>query len=113
MVEAITEAPVYDVLVLGGGFGGLHMVHELRERGFSVIGLEAGDNVGGAWYWNRYPGARCDVESLAYCYSFSPIIDKEWKGTVRAGKLGDLAPTILTIMGLPIPPEMTGEVLIK
>jgi len=83
MVEAITEAPVYDVLVLGGGFGGLHMVHELRERGFSVIGLEAGDNVGGAWYWNRYPGARCDVESLAYCYSFSPIIDKEWKWTER------------------------------
>jgi len=83
MVEASTDTPVYDVLVLGGGFGGLHMVYELRDRGFSVIGLEAGDNVGGAWYWNRYPGARCDVESLAYCYSFSPIIDKEWKWTER------------------------------
>ena len=74
---------VHDVLVLGGGFGGMHMLWELRERGFAVIGLEAGENVGGAWYWNRYPGARCDVESLVYCYSFSPVIDAEWRWSER------------------------------
>jgi len=74
---------VYDVLILGAGFGGMHMLYEMRNRGFSVIGLEAGADTGGAWYWNRYPGARCDVESLAYCYSFSPIIDKEWRWTER------------------------------
>lgn len=79
------EAPnhIYDVLILGAGFGGMHMLYEMRNRGFSVIGLEAGADTGGAWYWNRYPGARCDVESMAYCYSFSPIIDKEWRWTER------------------------------
>ena len=57
-------SPKFDVLVLGAGFGGLHMVHELRSKGLTVLGLEAGSDAGGAWYWNRYPGARCDVESL-------------------------------------------------
>jgi len=83
MVEATAAEDVYDALVLGGGFGGMHMLYELREKGFKAIVLEAGENTGGAWYWNRYPGARCDVESLAYCYSFSPIIDREWRWTER------------------------------
>lgn len=74
---------VLDALVLGGGFGGMHMLHELRQMGLKVLALEAGTTVGGAWYWNRYPGARCDVESLVYCYSFSPIIDAEWKWSER------------------------------
>ena len=72
-----------DAVVLGGGFGGMHMLYRLRELGFKVIGLEAGSDVGGAWYWNRYPGARCDVESLVYSYSFSPEIDAEWKWSER------------------------------
>lgn len=79
----MTDETVLDALVLGGGFGGMHMLYELREKGLNVLALEAGSDVGGAWYWNRYPGARCDVESLVYCYSFSPLIDAEWKWTER------------------------------
>ena len=78
-----SEPIVLDALVLGGGFGGIHMLHQLREMGLTVVALEAGTGVGGAWYWNRYPGARCDIESLVYCYSFSPIIDDEWSWTER------------------------------
>ena len=78
-----SEPIVLDALVLGGGFGGIHMLHQLREMGLTVLALEAGAGVGGAWYWNRYPGARCDIESLVYCYSFSPIIDDEWSWTKR------------------------------
>lgn len=83
MGEMDAANQVYDALILGAGFGGMYMLYELRSRGFSVVGLEAGADTGGAWYWNRYPGARCDVESLAYCYSFSPIIDEEWRWTER------------------------------
>jgi len=74
-----SSSTTLDALVLGGGFGGMHMLYTLREKGLKVLALEAGADVGGAWYWNRYPGARCDVESLVYCYSFSPIIDAEWR----------------------------------
>ncbi|MES2493581.1 MAG: NAD(P)/FAD-dependent oxidoreductase [Pseudomonadota bacterium] len=72
-----------DAVVLGAGFGGLHMLYRLRQMGLNAIGLEAGSDVGGAWYWNRYPGARCDVESLVYSYSFSPEIDAEWRWSER------------------------------
>lgn len=74
---------ILDVLVLGAGFGGLHALHRLREENLKAISLEAAPDVGGAWYWNRYPGARCDVESLVYCYTFSPILDAEWKWSER------------------------------
>lgn len=77
------DAQVLDALVLGGGFGGMHMLYKLREMGLRVLAVEAGGSVGGAWYWNRYPGARCDAESLVYCYSFSPIIDREWRWSER------------------------------
>ncbi len=74
---------VHDVLIMGAGFGGLHALHRLRGDGFDVLAFEAGADTGGAWYWNNYPGARCDVESLVYCYSFSPVIDAEWRWTER------------------------------
>ena len=61
-----------DAIVIGAGFAGMYMVHRLRELGFTVHGFEAGDGVGGTWYWNRYPGARCDSESMYYSYSFLP-----------------------------------------
>ncbi len=67
-----------DVLVVGGGFAGRYAVHRFRELGFSVKAFEAGSNVGGTWYWNRYPGARCDVPSLEYSYGFSPELEQEW-----------------------------------
>ncbi|WP_332771192.1 flavin-containing monooxygenase [Phenylobacterium sp.] len=67
-----------DALVIGAGFGGMCMVHRLRGMGLSVQGIEAGGGVGGVWYWNRYPGARCDLMSIDYSYSFSEEIQQEW-----------------------------------
>ena len=67
-----------DALVIGAGFGGMYAVHKLVGMGLTVQGIEAGGDVGGVWYWNRYPGARCDLMSLDYCYSFSPEIEQEW-----------------------------------
>lgn len=67
-----------DVLVVGAGFGGMYAVYKFREMGKSVVGIEAGGNVGGVWYWNRYPGARCDLMSVDYSYGFSPEIEQEW-----------------------------------
>jgi cation diffusion facilitator CzcD-associated flavoprotein CzcO len=67
-----------DAVVIGAGFAGLYMVYRLREAGFRVLGVEAGDGVGGTWYWNRYPGARCDSESMYYSYSFLPEFEQEW-----------------------------------
>src|SRR5207237_1121834 len=73
----------FDVIVVGAGFAGLYMLHRLRSMGFSVRVLEAGSGVGGTWYWNRYPGARCDVESVEYSYQFSPELQQEWDWSER------------------------------
>jgi len=73
----------YDVVVIGAGFGGMYMLHKLRELGFTAHAFEAGDDVGGTWYWNRYPGARCDVESIEYSYSFDPQLQQDWVWTER------------------------------
>lgn len=68
-----------DAVVVGAGFAGLYMLYYLRDRlGLNVRGYEVGDGVGGTWYWNRYPGARCDSESFYYCYSFSKELEQEW-----------------------------------
>ena len=67
-----------DVVVIGAGFAGMLMLHRLRGMGLRVQVFEAGDDVGGTWWWNRYPGARCDVESLEYSYSFSPELQQDW-----------------------------------
>jgi cation diffusion facilitator CzcD-associated flavoprotein CzcO len=72
-----------DVVVVGAGFGGLYALHRLRGLGLSVQVYEAGSGVGGTWFWNRYPGARCDVESLEYSYSFSPELEQEWDWSER------------------------------
>ena len=72
-----------DAVVVGAGFAGLYMLHRLRGLGLSVQVFEAGDGVGGTWYWNRYPGARCDVESMDYSYSFSDELQQEWTWTER------------------------------
>ena len=72
-----------DVLVVGAGFAGLYAVYAARRLGHSVLGIEAGDDVGGTWYWNRYPGARCDVESVDYSYSFDTDLQREWRWSER------------------------------
>jgi cation diffusion facilitator CzcD-associated flavoprotein CzcO len=72
-----------DAVVVGAGFAGLYMLHRLRGLGVSVQVFEAGAGVGGTWYWNRYPGARCDVESMDYSYSFSDELQQEWTWTER------------------------------
>ncbi len=72
-----------DVAIIGAGFGGLYALHKLRGSGGNARVFEAGDGIGGTWYWNRYPGARCDIESLQYCYSFDPELEREWDWTER------------------------------
>ncbi|OSC25459.1 cyclohexanone monooxygenase [Mycobacterium vulneris] len=72
-----------DVVVVGAGFAGLYALHKLRSRGLTVRVLEAAPELGGTWYHNRYPGARCDVESVDYCYSFSDELQREWDWTER------------------------------
>ena len=67
-----------DALVVGAGLSGLYMLHRFRGLGLDAVVLEAGSDIGGTWFWNRYPGARCDVESMEYSYSFSPELEQEW-----------------------------------
>lgn len=67
-----------DVVVVGAGFSGLYLLYRLRKAGFSTRVFERGGDVGGTWYWNRYPGARCDVESLQYSYSFDEQLQQDW-----------------------------------
>ena len=70
-----------NVIIVGAGFAGMYMLHRLRGAGFGVQCFEAGSGLGGTWFWNRYPGARCDVHSLAYSYSFSKELEQEWEWT--------------------------------
>ena len=78
------NATSFDALVIGAGFSGLYQLLCLRDRlGLSVRLLEAGDGVGGTWYWNRYPGARCDSESHSYAYYFSDELLQEWTWSER------------------------------
>ena len=76
------ESPL-DVLIVGAGMAGLYALYHMRERGLSAVAWEAGDGVGGTWYWNRYPGARVDIESVEYSYSFSDELQQEWDWTER------------------------------
>ena len=73
-----STSPTLDAVVVGAGFGGMYMLHRLRKLGLTVRVFEAGTGVGGTWYWNRYPGARCDVESMQYSYSFSEELQQDW-----------------------------------
>jgi cyclohexanone monooxygenase len=77
-MRAAETATHFDAVVVGAGFAGMYMLHRLRGLGFTARVFEAGGGVGGTWYWNRYPGARCDVESMQYSFSFSEALDQEW-----------------------------------
>jgi len=85
----------HDVIVIGAGFGGLYAVHRLAEGGFDVLGLEQADDVGGVWYWNRYPGARCDCESYYYSYAFDEALQQDWSWSLRYSE----QPEILRYLG--------------
>ena len=83
MNEERETLKVLDSVVIGAGFAGLRALHSLREMGLSVAVLEAADGIGGVWYANGYPGARCDVESFDYSYRFSLELEQEWRWSER------------------------------
>ena len=68
----------FDLVIVGAGFAGMYGLHKFREKGLRVRVFEAGTDVGGTWYWNRYPGARCDVPSIEYSFGFSDELEQEW-----------------------------------
>ncbi|MGA9275947.1 flavin-containing monooxygenase [Ilumatobacter sp.] len=78
-----SRSPEFDVVVVGAGVAGLYLLHRLREMGVTAVAFESGDDVGGTWYWNRYPGARCDVQSIDYSYSWDTELDEQWEWSER------------------------------
>jgi len=72
-----------DMAIVGAGFAGMYMLYRARRMGLAARVIEAGDGVGGTWYWNRYPGARCDVESMEYSYQFSEELQQDWSWSER------------------------------
>lgn len=85
MTNSQTQTMRLDAAIVGGGFGGLYAIHALRRQGLNVMAFEAGSGIGGTWFWNKYPGARCDLESLDYSYSFSDELQQEWEWSERYG----------------------------
>src|SRR4051812_44673633 len=85
-----SAAKSLDAVVVGAGFSGMYMLYKLRELGLSARVFEAADGVGGTWYWNRYPGARCDSEAYYYSYSFSPELEQEWEWSERYPEHGEI-----------------------
>ncbi|MEU0544018.1 NAD(P)/FAD-dependent oxidoreductase [Nocardia sp. NPDC005978] len=83
MHASAAQADHHDVIIIGAGFAGLYGVHRAARAGLNVLGLETGVDVGGTWFWNRYPGARCDVESVDYSYSFDSELQQSWTWTER------------------------------
>ena len=77
------SATSLDAVIVGAGFSGMYMLHRLRGLGLTSTVIEAASGVGGTWYWNRYPGARCDIESVVYSYSFSEALEQEWTWSSR------------------------------
>ncbi|MGB4766966.1 MAG: NAD(P)-binding protein, partial [Rugosibacter sp.] len=79
-----TPTASFDVVVIGAGFAGMYALHRLRDQmGVSARVFDVAGDVGGTWYWNRYPGARCDIESIHYSYSFSEALQQEWSWSER------------------------------
>src|ERR1700731_1684307 len=96
--SSATQAKQIDVLVVGAGFAGLYLLHRFSKLGLAVRAFEAGGGVGGTWYWNRYPGARCDVESMQYSFGFSEELQQDRE---RSQPLS--APAEISNFGNPIP----------
>jgi len=89
-MNSSTTPVQYDVIVVGAGFAGMYTLHRLRKLGYRVRVVEAADGVGGTWYWNRYPGARCDVESMEYSYSFDEDLQQDWEWPERFSAQPDI-----------------------
>src|SRR5512135_3344773 len=89
-----TKKNEYDVVVIGAGFAGMYALYKFRALGLRVLAYEKGADVGGVWYWNRYPGARCDCESYYYSYSFSKELQAEWDWSLHYSE----QPEILTYL---------------
>jgi cyclohexanone monooxygenase len=87
---ATPDAARLDAVVVGAGFSGLYLAYRLRDLGLSVRVFEAGSDVGGTWFWNRYPGARCDIESLDYAFTFARELIDDWQWTERYAKQSDI-----------------------
>ena len=81
--ETTNPLTEFDAVIVGAGFAGMYMLHKLRQLGLTCRVFEKGSGVGGTWYWNRYPGARCDVESMQYSYQFSEELQQEWEWTEK------------------------------
>ena len=96
MPDTAEKNRTVDAVIVGAGFAGLYMLHRLRGLGLSTRVFEAGKGVGGTWYWNRYPGARCDVESMDYSYSFSEELQQEWTWTERYASQSESCGTSIT-----------------
>ena len=86
----MAEAERYDLVIVGAGFAGMCMLHRAREMGLTARVYERGSGVGGTWYWNRYPGARCDIESMEYSYQFSEELQREWHWSERYSPQGEI-----------------------
>jgi cyclohexanone monooxygenase len=89
MTQSASDATL-DALIVGAGFSGMYMLHKLRGLGFNAKVVEAGSGVGGTWYWNRYPGARVDIQSLEYSFGFDPELEKEWRWSERYAPQAEL-----------------------
>ena len=83
MPDSVTPTSDYNVIIIGAGFSEIYALHRLRALGFSVTLLKSAAGPGGTWFWNRYPGARCDVQSMVYSYSFDDQLEQDWKWTER------------------------------
>ena len=79
-----------EVVIVGAGFAGMYMLHRTRQLGLSIRVYETGSGVGGTWYWNRYPGARCDVDSMQYSYQFSDELQQEWEWSEKYSPQSDI-----------------------
>ena len=79
-----------DAVIVGAGFAGIYMLYKLRQQGLDARVIEAGTGVGGTWYWNRYPGARCDIPSMQYSYQFSEDLQQEWEWSEKYATQGEI-----------------------
>ena len=79
----IKDKNIYDLVIIGAGFAGLYSLYKAKLANLNVIAIERASNVGGTWYWNRYPGARCDVESMQYSYQVFNELQEEWEWTEK------------------------------